>query len=61
MDRLAKAFLDKRVPASRLHLYSTVETTAIVRFVVSYETVPANGEAVVVDFIYWGANDRRGV
>ena len=30
-------------------------------FVVSYETVPADSEAVVVDFIDWGADDRRGI
>jgi hypothetical protein len=30
-------------------------------FVVSYETVPANGEAVVIDVIDGGAEDRGGV
>ena len=43
------------------HLDSTVKTTAVVRFVVSHETVPANCVAIVVDVIDRGAEDRGGV
>lgn len=31
------------------------------RFVVSHEAIPADGVAIVIDLIDWGAEDRRSV